>query len=557
MITRSLSYWLSVVLFAFLPAISAQGASTPDAGVLMQQLMPAPTWFSINEGAGLHIQQPDGSKVPASIPFLVQRIEISGHTVLPIKKLQALVADADGKKLSLLELGQLAQRLTDYYREQGYPLSRAIIPVQTVTAGIVHMVIIEGRYGDVSINNKSRVKSSVLLSLLAPMEKWKIISQAELDRSLLLLSDINGVEVNATLKPGTNVSSADMNVSILPLPAFAGNLVIDNFGNRYTGQNRVNLALSYSNPLHLGDNLSMSFLSSGSGVIYGRLAYEILVNGQGSRAGMSYSNMSYALGDTLASLQAHGSAVSQSLWLRHPLLRSRSINAYGQLQYDALSMQDQMNGGALQNIRQLQSFTASFNGDARDALLSGGLNTWSLGLVAGKASFGNVDAQLSDTASANTQGIFSKWNGNLTRLQNLSANDSLFFSFSGQVARGNLDSSQKISVGGPYNVRAYAMGSASGDSAAILSVEYRHQLGWFAQGQLSATGFFDSAYVVINANPWVAGNNHTRLSGAGLGLNWTHTQLWNLRSVVAVPMWPLETDKTLSARLWFTLSKGF
>ena len=184
----------------------------------------------------------------------------------------------------------------------------------------MRIVIIEGLYGEVRLNNSSRVKSSVLVSLLAPLQTGKVISQREMDRSLLLLSDLSGVKVNATLKPGDLVGSADMNVAISPLPAIAGNLGLDNFGNRYTGQNRVNLALKYSNPLQLGDSLSMNLLSSGSGMMYGRLAYEVLVNGQGSRAGMSYSTMDYALGDTLASLKAHGSARSQSLWRRHPLL---------------------------------------------------------------------------------------------------------------------------------------------------------------------------------------------------------------------------------------------
>ena len=542
---------------AIFPILDAKGADLPDAGVLMQQVTPAPTWFAINEGAGLHIRQTDGSKLPASAPFLVRRIEISGHTRLPIKTLHALIADSEGKKLSLPALGQLAQRITDYYRKKGYPLSRAIIPIQTVSAGVVRMVIIEGRYGKVTLNNSSRVNAPVLRSLLAPLKTGEVITQQDLDRSLLLISDINGVEVNATLKPGALVGSADMEVNTLPLPALAGNLVMDNFGNRYTGQNRLNLALSYSNPLHLGDSLNMNVLSAGSGMVYGRLAYEILVNRHGSRAGIAYSNLNYKLGDSLASLQAHGNAQNQSLWVRHPFLRSRNSNINGQLQYDSLILQDQIDSSALQASRQMKSITASLNGDVRDAVLAGGISTWSVGVTTGQVRFGDVDSQLNDAGSAKTAGSFSKWNGSLTRLQNLSANNSLFLSLSGQAARTNLDSSQKTVVGGPYNVRAYGMGAAAGDSAALLSAELRHQLGWHAWGQLTATAFFDSAYVVTNANPWVAGNNHVRLSGAGLGLNWAHPQLWNLRSIIAMPLWPVETDETLSARFWITLSKGF
>lgn len=552
-LTRSLCF----ILFAILPCLRVQAAVAPDAGGLMQQATPAPATFSFNEDAGLRIQQPDGSKLPDSLPFLVNRIEISGQTLLPLQTLHALVADAEGKKLSLSELSLLAQRLTDAYRAQGYPLARAIIPAQTIQAGVVSLVILEGRFGAVSLNNSSRVKSSVLRSLLAPLQSGKVISQRDLDRSLLLLADISGVEINATLKPGSTVGSADLDVSTLLLPALTGSLALDNFGNRYTGQNRANLALSYSNPLRSGDSLSMNLLSTDGGMLYGRLAYEILLNGHGSRAGISYSNLRYTLGDVLASLDANGSAQNQSLWIRHPLLRSQNNTIFAQLQYDGLRLQDRIDSSALQNRRTLHSLSVSLTGNLRDALLGEGQTNWSASMTAGQVSFGDANAQLSDAASAKTQGGFAKWNASLMRLQTISAKNSLFLSLSGQAARSNLDSSQKMTIGGPYNVRAYAVGSAAADSAVLVSAEIRHQLGWFAQGQLTATAFFDSAYLITNAAPWVAGNNHARLTGAGLGLNWAHPQRWTVRSFVARPLWPVDTDKPLSARVWITLDKGF
>ena len=560
---RSVTSWVFILFF--LPISSVRAVDAPNAGGLLQQNSPRTLDLPVNQDIDSRIEQSDtdpenrtpNDKRVANKSFAVQRIHISGNTQLASSELHALVASEEGQTLTLADLDVVAMRLTDYYRKQGYLLTRAIIPAQVVSAGVVRIEIIEARYGEIILNNSTRVQSRVLQGLLSPLARGQLISQRGLDQALLQLSDIRGIEVDSTLKPGGAVGSTDLHIRALPLPAITGNVVLDNFGNRYTGIYRISTALSYSNPLKWGDTLNMNTLNSVSGIQYGRLAYETLINGNGSRIGISFSDLNYKLGEEFALLQAHGNAQTQSVWFRHPLRRSRESNIYGQLQYDNLKLHDMIDSAALQNLRQIVSMTASLNGDARDALLAGGLMTWNLSMTTGQTRIGDTAAQQNDAASAKTEGNFSKWNGGLTRLQNLSSSDSLFFSLSGQAALANLDSSQKMTVGGPYNVRAYAMGAKSGDSAALFSAELRHELRRFAQGQLTASAFFDGAYVITNANPWVAGNNHVRLYGAGLGLNWAHPQLWNLRSIIAMPLWAVETDKTTSSRLWVTLSKGF
>ncbi|MHA4915575.1 hypothetical protein ACX0E7_14455, partial [Enterococcus faecium] len=85
---------------------------------------------------------------------------------------------------------------------------------------------------------------------------------------------------------------------------------------------------------HHGDLLSATVLSTGSGMNYGRLSYDILVNGQGTHVGAAYSLLRYKLGSELSALDANGTASVASLWGRHPLMRSRQANVYAQVQVD-------------------------------------------------------------------------------------------------------------------------------------------------------------------------------------------------------------------------------
>lgn len=503
-------------------------------------------------GTRLTIEKQEDAKHPASESFEVKGIRILGNTLFDTATLHALVADAEAKHLTLSQLDELAARIGYYYHNRGYPLVRAVTPAQIIQSGIVRIVVIEARYGKVGIDNSTRVNDLLLQATMAPLQSGQIIGQPALDQSLLLLSDIPGVVVNATLKPGEAEGTSDLMVNATPSPTVTGNVLLDDYGNSYTGQARASATVHVGNPLNHGDVLSLSGLSSGSGLSYGRIAYESLLNGHGTRLGGSYSALDYSLGGALASLDAKGSAQVESLWAKHPFLRSRDLNLFGQIQYDQTQLREHIDTSGTRTDRHLANWTLGLAGDARDALLSGGINTWNLSLTTGRVDFDDDAAQLVDAATARTQGEFSKLNLNLARLQGLGPRSALYLSFSGQWANVNLDASQKMTVGGPYSVRAYEVGAVSGDTGYRGTIEFRYDLGQALRGRLQAVAFIDSAHVTVNKFPWTTGTNSTTLSGVGMGLNWTGPNQWSARTYIAVPVGPTPElgNVTDSARAW-------
>lgn len=533
--------------------------NTPGAGLILQQAQPVFPQAPARSGTGPRVDRSDGSSLPASAAFLVQSLTITGNTLFETPTLLALMAGVLGQSVTLPQLGEQVALITAFYRTQGYLLSRAVIPAQEIRNGAVRIEVIEARYGKISLDNRSRVNNTLLEATLAPLQSGQAIGQAGLDQALLLLSDIPGIVVASTLKPGDTVGTSDLSVSTLPGPAAPGSVVLDNYGNRYTGRARIGATLNLLNPLNHSDILTASGLSSGSGMNYGRIAYEALLNGRGTRVGGAYSALRYSLGAPLAALNAYGTARVQSLWAKQPLLRSRDVNVYGQIQYDELQLRDHVDAGAIRTDRQLGSWTLSLSGDARDALLTGGVSSWSLVWTAGRVGFDNAAAQLADTAAARTQGSFSKLNASLARLQTLDPNNGLYLALSGQRANTNLDSSQKLSAGGPYSVRAYDTGAISGDSGVLASVEWRHSLGVDSGGQWQTVTFIDSARVAVNKNTWAAGANSATLSGVGFGLNWSGADLWSARAYVAKPIGtpPALVAANVSARAWVEIRRWF
>jgi hemolysin activation/secretion protein len=555
---RTVTPILAILLLA--NSLLAQAAGpTPGAGTILQQINPVAPPAPSSGGTGLEIEQEGAATLPPSAPFPVNTIQITGNTRFDTVTLHLLVMDAEGKSLTLTQLNEMAARITGYYRDHGYPLARAIIPAQRIQDGRVEIEVIEAHYGKVSLDNHSRVNDTLLLSTLATVQSGQVIEQTILDRSMLLLSDMPGVLPSATLKPGRAVGTSDLLVEAAPAKAVTGNISLDNYGNAYTGRIHLSGTVNFINPLHHGDVLSVNAITSGSGMKYGRISYESLLNGHGTRVGGSYSALHYILGDTFASLNGHGTAQVSSLWAKHPLVRSRNINLYGQIQYEHTVLSDHIDLTSIRTDRHLDNWTANLSGDLRDMYLSGAITTWNVGWMSGQVRFDDATAEFADANSAKTQGSFSKWTANLVRLQYLSPDNSLYVALSGQWANANLDASEKMVAGGPYTVRAYDMGVASGDTGYLGTVEIRHNLGMIGRGRFQAVGFIDTEYLTVNKYVWAAGPNEATLNGAGVGLDSIWPGQWSARAYIAAPFGtaPELAANPDSVRAWAEVGKRF
>ena len=530
---------------------AALAQALPDAGSILQQVRPAPPPPPGAKGT-LKIEKPFDASLPGSMPVEVTALQITGNTRFDTPTLHALVAQAEGQRLTLAQLGQVIARITEFYRRAGYPLARAVIPAQTIEAGVVRVEVIEAHYGQVLLDNGSRVDTALLQSTLAPLRPGEVVAQDILDRALLLLSDIPGVEVAATIKAGAAVGSSDLLVNARPGPAFATSATLDNQGNRYSGRVRASATASLFNPLGRGDELNASVLTSGRGTSFGRLGYETLVSGAGTRLGGAVSMLNYRLGGPIEALGSHGSAQVMGLSAQQPLWRSADGSIFARWQAGRTRLRDHVDASGIRNDRHTDGGTLTLSGNRSDGWLAGGTTIYSLGWTAGRVAFDDAEAGAADAATARTQGSFSKWSLALSRQQALSSRDVLAVSVFGQWANANLDSSEKLSAGGPSGVRGYDTGVLPGDSGQLARMEWRRELGELGTGRWQSTVFVDGARMTINRQPWAAGANRATLRGAGVALAWASAQGWQARVTVAAPLGavPELAQTHRSTRVW-------
>ncbi len=518
---------------AALPA-TAPAAELPDAGSALRETRPPAT--SIPPSPELAPAVP-AAPAPAAKPggpsVTLKAIRFSGNTAYSSAELQALVADRIGQPNTLADLEALAGRITEKYRADGYLLAQAIVPVQDVTSGEVEISVIEGVLGKVrlEIDESAPVAARVIEGITARLEPGRPLQSRKLERVMLLLSDLPGVAPQASLEQGDEAGTVDLVVSVAAQRRWSFALDGDNHGSRSTGQYRIGATGRINSPLRRGDNLDMrAQWGSGGGLAYGRIGYELPLDGDGTRLGVSATLLDYELGGDFAALDASGEAEVLELSVTHPLLRSRARNLFVKASVQRKAIEDRLRATGLVSDKQIRSANLGFAFEQRDGLLGGGYTSAGLTVTLGELELEDAAQRQQDRAGLDTAGHFGRISYAISRLNALYGKTNLFVGLTGQRADRNLDSAEKIALGGPRAVRAYAPAEATVDEGQVANLELRYSL----RPDVSLQAFHDWGWGRVNRNGLVAGeDNDVQLRGYGLGVFWSGPRGITLRASAA------------------------
>ena len=538
---------------------AAAAQSVPDAGQIQRELLPQPA-SPAPVAPPIAIREPAAQAAAAGGPsFGVTSVQIHGHSAFSTDELLALVADLPGLARTLADAQAGAKRITEHYRANGYPVARAYVPAQDVTAGQLRIEVLEGRIGQIALKNSSRVSGRALAATLESVQAGDVIASAPIDRALLLWNDTPGVgAARATLQPGEAVGTSLLGIELDAAPLVQGSVVLDNHGSAYTGRARVAGQLQINSPFGLGDRFALTALTSGKGLRHGRLTYDTPLGGAGTRIGAVRQQTRYRLGGGFAALQASGVAHDTEVFASHPLWLTLTSRVNATLSAEHQSLHDRIDITSSVTDKSLGSTRLTLDGSWR-ALQGARLSSANLQLVNGRLRIHSPAAGAQDAATAGTQGSFTRMAWSLWHLQRLAVGSQVQVSYGGQRASRNLDSAEKFAIGGPRAVRAYSSGEASGDEADLLTLEWRQRFTPAVQGVV----FHDIGRVRLNRFAFDASApSHRTLSGAGIGLNAEALVVGTAVSLQTSLAWPLQGRPAQGAPVgrpawWLTLAARF
>ena len=544
-------FGLALVIVTPLTGIAQQ---QPDAGQTLQQQQMLPQLP--RTGPAIDIQTPvAATTTPGGAEVTLASVSIAGASVFTEAELLIVLGDVGGKRYDLAGLRGLADRLSAYYRESGYPFARAYLPPQGMEEGKLRIEVVEGRYGKVqAIGDEALI--SAASEFLVGLKSSAVINSDDLERTTLILDDQPGIQVAPIIRPGQEIGTGDLDVRIARTPGFGGDIGVDNHGNRFTGEHRLRANLQWDSPFSFGDQVAVRLLYSDEKMWLGSLNYSLPLGASGLRGNIGLSKTYYELAKNFAG-QGQGLAKVASFGLAYPIIRSQKANLNLSATYQRKRLDDEKLTGW--EAKSSDSLPLTLGFDQRDGLWGGGITYGSLSYTPGRL---KLDSRLENddsTTGQNTRGGFGKWNLDVARVQATpAANLSLFGRFSTQWANKNLDSSEGFSLGGANGVRAYPSGEGNGDEGWLVQLEARYALGPYIP-----YFFHDTGRVKINASPASLARapepNHRSIGGFGAGVRYNEGS-WNADATIG---WRTHGGTAQSdgakrdPRVWFTLGYKF
>lgn len=500
----------------------------------------------------------------------VKSFRFSGISEVDAAELQTVVAEFIGPGKTFDDLQAAADAASEYLQRRGYFVAQAYLPEQQIQNGIVEIAVLEGRLAKVSIDMEDGVPVSreIIEGLIAGLVPGTVMHRDTIERALFLVSDLRGLNVRSIVEPGPEAGTSNLVLKISAGRRIDGLVEFDNHSSRFTGDYRLGGGVNFNSPLHRGDLLSFRGLlgvpGGGADLDFGRVSYLTPVGTYGTKLGAAYLRVNYHLGTSLFDpLDQSGRSEVVSLFGLHPFIRGRNLNLFGQANFDTREFEDDRRAVGIKSERETRVGSLGIVGDSRDALLGGGINNFSLGYTRGDLDIESPADFAADqsTLGHRTAGGYGRLNGSVARLNSIGRNAALFTSYSFQWASKNLDASEKMALGGPAAVRAYALGEATSDEGHLFTAEIRFGMpkSEHLPGNFVASGFFDYGRGTLNKEPLPleASGNVRTLRGVGVGLTWARQDDFLLRATLAWRLSdaPVSDPVDRRPRLFFLIQK--
>src|SRR5579885_79722 len=144
------------------------------------------------------------------IKFQLNKIILKGNRIYSEAQLRPLYQHDLHHTITVAELFKIVQDITNYYRNNGYILSRAILPPQHVKGGVVTIQVIEGYIGAVNVQGKPNGAKCLVQKFGERIKACPPLQLSRMERYLLLANEIPGTQVRSVLSPSkTQTGAAD------------------------------------------------------------------------------------------------------------------------------------------------------------------------------------------------------------------------------------------------------------------------------------------------------------------------------------------------------------
>jgi len=483
---------------------------------------------------------PTPTTAPASDSLQVNKIQVIGSTIFDQDELNPITQKFEGRVVTLEELRNVADAITQLYLNQGYITSRAILVDQAVTDGVVQIRVIEGTLEEIRVEgtrrlNPNYIRSRVRLGAGRPLNTGKLEDQLRLLRIDPLFKNIE-----ASLRAGSGVGQSILVVRVTEANPLEASLGVDNYSPPSVGSERLGVNLRYRNVTGLGDEIAGSYYhTTTSGADIFDFSYRVPLNAMNGtlqlRAAPNRNKVTQRPFDVF---DIRGETEVYEISYRQPLIRSPREEFALSLGFTYQDGQTFTFAGPTPF-----GFGPDENGVSRTSVVKFGQDylrrdvrgAWALRSLFSLGT-GLFDATVNEDPVPD--GRFLSWLGQIQRVQVLNNDNFLIIQADVQLSTSGLLPSQQFVIGGGQSLRGYRQNVRAADNGVRFSIEDRITVQRDEAGAaiMQVAPFIDLGWVWnVDDNPNPLPDERF-LAGVGLGLIWQPIPNLNIRLDYGIPL---------------------
>lgn len=480
---------------------------------------------------------PPPEKEGPSLRFVLQGVTTDPSDVLAEEDIRAAAAPYVGREITLDDLYALVADLNALYTSRGYLTCRAYLAPQTIRGGVVHISLVEGRTGSVTVEGNRATNESYIRHRMS-LAEGTVANIHSLNRDLLRFNATNDAQLRIVMRAGAEPGTTDYLIAAYEPQKEIFGLFSDNAGSRNSGLYRGGLFWQDRSLTGRRDSLMMTTVFSEGTKSFGA-AYTTPISSIGAKLGLTYSaNSVHIVDGPLEPLDVRGHASSYGISLTRPLVTTETVKSEIGIEYSRQHSRTDFMG--LKWVDDTVDGVSLFY-DQID------YGRTSLFYQRHAYRFGDFDTLSEDESQS-----FGKYTLNTLYQKAYHAGQMLTARVDGQLSSTTyLPSAEQFYLGGVYSVRGYTESLLSGESGVMGSVEYavpvtpdrRTSVFLFLDG---GTVWGDSAY------------GDRTLAGAGFGVKSNVTDHIYFNVSMGFPLIRTINDEEQSrARVHFSFNSQF
>ena len=396
--------------------------------------------------------------------FKVNEIVWEGNTKVKNDSLDTLAEEVTGREIYFEDLVRLAHKVTKYYQAKGFLTSYCFIPSQNIKNGVVTMCIIESKVDSIEIEGNRWARKWYLKHIVMGkngVREGDVFDAKALQGALREINEENYIEAQSVVSKKDDATILQLDIKDrFPLKF---DFAWDDYGRKYTGEQRANFLLGLDNVTGMGDKIYGGTVLShhATGVMAG---YSIPISPYGTRLSFDFSNSAIHLGGPYKFLNVRGKAQSYALRISHPLIENAKTSLVAYTGVDFVNAETKAKAlNATLSDYHLFVLRSGLHGVTDDKY---GRWIGTLGADVGLpgATKGEVHGP---------QGVFVKFIAGATRVQRLFGRTIGILRVNGQYSPNKLYTAEQMQIGGPYTLRGYQPAELIGDWGVTGTVEFR------------------------------------------------------------------------------------